>query len=515
MTQAARKSQNLAALLRNHRDEIVTTWTEKVIDISDSLNRRYPLEETTNWVSRSLEAIIDIMAIGSNRALDPYLNDIANARLQAGFPIHEVTEGLLLSKEAILPILGDYFSDEPDKAFEEMIRLDTCLRQLIKCFEKVFSEEMHLQLTEEARQRLAEGESLQRTTTALLEKLTLDEVLEIVCSEARRLTGATGSAVLLLESVGWLQVTISVGKPIPALDRLPVADSLAGQVVQEGKPCLENDPVNRFQAYHRNPDLQALLVIPLRGKEGNIGVIDVVNKPGGFSDDDIRLMTLFADQAVIAIENARLHQQTEKLAVMEERQRLARELHDSVTQALYSLTLYSDAARLALSAEKIEAATGYLEELRSMAREAMLDMRLLVFELHPPILEQNGLVAALQARLEAVEARSGVQAKISVEGERRLPLDTEMELYRIAQEALTNVVKHARAQRVDLSLKYTSTSVQMEVLDNGVGFDPSASGRGGKYGLRGIEERVNQLGGHVNVKSAPGEGTTLQVMIEV
>lgn len=138
-----------------------------------------------------------------------------------------------------------------------------------------------------------------------------------------------------------------------------------------------------------------------------------------------------------------------------------------------------------------------------MAREAMLDMRLLIFELRPPVLEEEGLVTALQTRLEAVEARSGVHADFQTSGERRLPLPLEIELYRIAQEALTNVVKHARAKQVKISLRFDEVQVCLEIEDDGVGFDTALDHSGG-MGLRGIQERVEKIGGDLLVQSAPG-----------
>ena len=178
--------------------------------------------------------------------------------------------------------------------------------------------------------------------------------------------------------------------------------------------------------------------------------------------------------------------------MLAERQRLARELHDSVTQSLYSVTLYANAAALALAAGKDDVTAGYLQELQETAQEGMRDMRLLIFQLHPPVLEAEGLVAALQARLAAVEGRAGLQTEFRIEGERRLPIAIEEELYWIAQEALNNVRKHAAARRVTVHLHFTAAAISLEVTDDGVGFDPQAvrsEGRGGG-GLRSIAERA-------------------------
>ena len=256
-----------------------------------------------------------------------------------------------------------------------------------------------------------------------------------------------------------------------------------------------------------------MLAVPLHVHGGVIGVLDVVNKAGGFTDDDVSVMSVFANQAAMAIEHARLQQQAEQLAVLGERQRLARELHDSVTQSLYSVTLYANAAVLALAAGKQEVTAGYLQELQETAQEGMRDMRLLIFQLHPPVLEIEGLVAALQARLAAVEGRAGLQTEFRVEEERRLPIAIESDLYWIAQEALNNVRKHAAAQHVIVQLYFTPTTVALDVIDDGVGFDPQAVPVEERGGLRTIAERTARIGGNLIYTSAPGEGTKMRVEV--
>jgi signal transduction histidine kinase len=140
-------------------------------------------------------------------------------------------------------------------------------------------------------------------------------------------------------------------------------------------------------------------------------------------------------------------------------------------------------------------------------------MRMLIFELHPPVLEEEGLVAALQARLAAVESRARLQTEIHVEGERRLPLAVEEELFRIALEALNNVIKHANAQQVSVGLNFDSKGVCLEIVDDGVGFDPVAAKETGGMGLPGIEERVQRMQGSFAIESASGDGTALRVTV--
>ncbi|MBK8051319.1 MAG: GAF domain-containing sensor histidine kinase [Anaerolineales bacterium] len=375
------------------------------------------------------------------------------------------------------------------------------------------------ELQGELQRRLVESESFNRVLVSLLQKTVLDQILDIVCAEAQSLIGATGSAVLLLTDQAWLEVKHRLGKPLTTVERIPVAGSLAGQVVRKGEAVRLNDlpPVEQAQVYQWPSELTALLALPLHVNGGIIGVLDVVNKAGGFTEEDVRVMSVFANQAAMAIEHARLQQQAEQLAVLEERQRLARELHDSVTQSLYSVNLYANAAALALAAGKKEVTTGYLAELQETAQEGMRDMRLLIFQLHPPVLEAEGLVAALQTRLASVEDRAGLQTQFRVEGERRLPIAIEEDLYWIAQEALNNVRKHAVAQHVIVSLRFTTSMVRLAVVDDGVGFDLLAvrtEGRG-TGGLRSIAERTARLGGRLTHESKPGEGTRLTVEVKL
>lgn len=373
------------------------------------------------------------------------------------------------------------------------------------------------ELHDELQRRLGESESFGRVLVSLLQKTVLEQVLNTVCAEAQGLIGATGSAILLLTDQAWLEVKHRLGRPHSGIERLPVDGSLAGQVIRKGEAVRVNNPrqLEDERIYQWPTDLTALLALPLHVNGDIIGVLDVVNKVGGFTDEDVRVMSVFANQAAMAIEHARLQHQAEQMAVLEERQRLARDMHDSVTQSLYSVTLYANAAALALAAGKGTVAADYLSELQATAQEGMRDMRLLIFQLHPPVLEAEGLVAALQARLAAVEERGGLQTYLRVEGERRLPITIEEDLYWIAQEALNNVRKHAAAHNVTVHLQFTAVTVRLEVIDDGVGFEPQAArteGRG-SGGLRSVAERTERLGGTLHYESGPNQGTHLTVEV--
>lgn len=228
-------------------------------------------------------------------------------------------------------------------------------------------------------------------------------------------------------------------------------------------------------------------------------------------DDHFTSAVGLAAKLYSEIISARIAEKNQRIAVSEERQRLARELHDSVTQALYAVTLYADAARRSLESKKYDTTALHLKEVTAMAREAMGDMRSLIFELHPPKLEKAGLVAALEARIDAVEIRAGLKPQVLVKGEeQRFSPMVEEELFRIVLEALNNVIKHARAQSVLVTLEYGEELV-LSVQDDGKGFD-SALSTGG-VGLRGMRERAKKVGASLSINSDLNKGTTVTVSL--
>ena len=202
-------------------------------------------------------------------------------------------------------------------------------------------------------------------------------------------------------------------------------------------------------------------------------------------------------------------------AITAERNRLAGDLHDSVTQGLYGILLHADAAKGQLSTENADRALEYLEEIKVAGKEALAEMRLLIFELRPPMLEKEGLAAALETRLYAVEQRAGLKADFQAEMDGRLPLEIEDGLYWIAQEALNNTLKHAQAQHVQVRLSQAKRKVKLEIADDGDGFDPEAAGKYGGMGLSNMQARATQLGGELFVQSNPGEGTQIKVEVQV
>jgi signal transduction histidine kinase len=264
--------------------------------------------------------------------------------------------------------------------------------------------------------------------------------------------------------------------------------------------------------------MRSWMGVPLILKGKPLGLLGLANdQPSFYTDEQAHLAMALASQAAVAMENAHLYEQAQEAAVLEERARLARELHDSVTQALFSMTMHAEAAQMALDLSpqtQVDARLARnLGQLRELTEGALAEMRALLFELRPGALQEEGLVAALQKHAAALSAREGLRIEVQAP-EQRVALDPDVEehLYRCAQEALHNVVKHACAGSVLVRLTpNVEGMLVLEIVDDGVGFDP-AQIPVGHLGVRTMSDRVEQIGGSLEIRSAPGSGTTVRVL---
>lgn len=205
--------------------------------------------------------------------------------------------------------------------------------------------------------------------------------------------------------------------------------------------------------------------------------------------------------------------QAEELAATRERNHLARELHDSVTQTIFSITLTAKSVDILLE-QDLEQAKAQLEHLQALAQSALAEMRALIFELRPPAVEDEGLVPALRKHAAALQSRDGLAVELRLEGERRLSGDRERRLFRIVQEALNNIAKHAQTDRAVVTLTMDNGRVSLLIEDEGTGFDPTAvEPDQATMGLASMRERTEMMGGTFEVESRPGEGTRIRVEI--
>lgn len=278
-------------------------------------------------------------------------------------------------------------------------------------------------------------------------------------------------------------------------------------------------PIHPFWS-RSSPDWEDAVLLPLVSGREFFGELHV-HLPAGarFGDDDADYLLAMADQAALAIQNAALFLEQREAAGTAERQRLARELHDSVSQALFSMTMHARTAerRLEPLGEEADLARAEVARLQELTKGALAEMRALIFELRPGALAEEGLGAALTKQAAAIAAREQVVIEV-VAPTHRLPLATDVEehLYRIALEAMHNAVKHARPRRIDvaISIDDTARQIALAVTDDGIGFDTSVEHLG-HLGLGTMRERANVLGGTATLESAPGAGTLVTVVVPV
>ncbi|MCG8352514.1 MAG: PAS domain S-box protein [Chloroflexales bacterium] len=303
---------------------------------------------------------------------------------------------------------------------------------------------------------------------------------------------------------------------VTQLDFISLDGGLISQVFEQSKPTIVSDMGKLLKIRNAPANvLHTYLGVPMRAKGKTLGVISVFGKAGHlFSSDETTLLTSIAHQIGVTVENARLFQEAGQLAVIEERRRLARDLHDSVTQSLFSLTLFAEAGQRLLRSGDLENAEKHLTWLNEIAQKALKEMRLLVYELRPLVLETGGLVAAIQQRLNAVERRAGIKAHLIASQSVELPLRLEEALYGIIQEALNNALKHASAAFVTVQLEMTGDRIEIKVIDDGIGFDSEIANQKGGMGLVNMRERAEQIGGQLRIVSSPEKGVEITITID-
>lgn len=248
-----------------------------------------------------------------------------------------------------------------------------------------------------------------------------------------------------------------------------------------------------------------------RFRQGNGQYAHVFDRGYIFRDETGRATRIIGAMIDITPQ-VELHEAATRAAI-EERRRLARDLHDSVTQSLYSLSLLSETARRTAEHGDHKATHDYLNRLGELAQQCLKEMRLLVHEMSPSVLEKEGLAGALQARLDAVERHSGIRAQLVVDMKQKLSPQVQLQYYRVAEEALNNALKHAAATTVRVHIHADENTVAMEIDDNGKGFDLQATASSGGMGLIGMRERIENLGGHLSIDTSPGKGTVIRVHI--
>jgi signal transduction histidine kinase len=355
---------------------------------------------------------------------------------------------------------------------------------------------------------------------AVTRHLSVREVFQVIVRAAARLLDARYAALGIPDDQGSFAEFVVEGitdEEWRAIGPLPRQHGLLGAMLRDGKPerlaDIRQDP--RFQYWPRaHPVLTAFLGVPITDGDDVLGIIFLANKrrPGGFTERDQELLTLFATHAAIALTNARLSERNRELTVMAERSRLARELHDAVAQKLFSLRLTAQAA-VALANRDPARVPAELAQVERLAADAIGELRSVIFELRPADLEEDGLIASLRKHVEMLGRVYDARLTFHGDGDiGHLSDERELTLFRIAQEAVHNALRHAHAREVALRLRREGPLVALTITDDGAGFDLAAAGRDG-LGLTSMRDRAKEVGGVLTIESAPGSGTVVKVEV--
>lgn len=385
--------------------------------------------------------------------------------------------------------------------------------------------------TQQLNYRRRVAEALRDGLAVLNSERALADILHFVVDQAVHLLGTAGGALYQLDNdrhmlhVGaasglddaytMLEIpagraitgrTVALGKPVSVPDMQAASDLLDSYLNEPGI-----DPRWASAMQWLKSEYNAMLSVPVRTRGEVYGALTLYyHQAQQFSDDVIGLAVAFADQAALVIENARLRDRVREAAVVEERNRLARDLHDAVTQTLFSASMIADTLPELWQIDQADARQ-QLNRLGQLTRGALAEMRSLLVELRPARLLETDMPTLLQQLVNAAQARSKAEITLNIQVSEPPPDDVKIALYRIAQEAFNNLIRHAAADHVFLSFRGDADQIRLQILDDGCGFDRDSIPPG-HFGVQIMAERAAAIGASLDVDTRPGEGTAITVL---
>lgn len=437
-------------------------------------------------------------------------------RLQAG--VRQVEGGNL---DTQVPLS---YQDEIGFLTAAFNRLTASLKVELSQRQRAESELRQLNLTLEQRvaDRTRELETLYDVSTAASQARDSSALLTTLLERSLAALKSSHGLILLLEeppASDSLRLVASQGLSadwLQGLSATPLNFALFSEALHQRTPLLIPD----LQAEARAPGFMhqvgplTLLLAPLLAEGQVLGLMGLAREAQrGFDLDEVALLVSIVGQVGAAVYTDRLRQLAQMTRVLEERQRLARDLHDSVTQSLYGLATLAEAGKMRLESGDVPSSAHLLTRIGQTARQVIREMRLFLHQLRPPALEQVGLLGALELRLAAVEGRSDVRASLQADESLHFTPKVEAALYHIAQEALNNALKHSAASVVMVRLARLGAGMSLEVSDNGCGFEPGRVDGGG-MGLDNLRSRAAEIGARLEIQSGPGQGTQIKVILE-
>jgi signal transduction histidine kinase len=362
--------------------------------------------------------------------------------------------------------------------------------------------------------------ALDTATRGIAGVLDLDRVLQLITDRVRELAHAQYTALGIVDQDFGIERFITSGVNRADRERIgapPHGHGLLGAIARQTHPVrvhdIAHDP-RRYGFPPNHPPMHTLLGVPIGAKGRSIGRLYLTNKlpSGDFTQDDERLVEMFALHAGIAIENARLHEQVQRLAIVEERERIGRDLHDGIIQSIYAVGLSLEDVP-DLMEDEPDVAKARVERAIDSLDQSIRDIRNFIFGLRPELLEQAGLVGGLAALADEFRVNSMVDVDLDTAAvdESDLPPEIVAQLLSIAREALSNIARHSKATQGRVHIEARGDIVELTIADNGVGFDQSKPRSAGHQGLVNMSARAASIGGHLEVQSESGAGTRIIV----
>lgn len=519
----------LAYLLNHHQEEIAVSWAVQIYDSASFRPGIRWLDTLKHSTRQGVAALCAILTTETYDQMRAHLLTLTELMLQDGFESSEVTGFLLLCKNAVLPVIARAYSADAATVCQLIAALDGCLSWAVQNFNTLYRTKLNQHIREQRQHTVAIlrtaprppaqpgfNDLLQDVAERMIVALRVNHCDFYLVSEA---TPKLAPKVGIHRSPDHQSRTaVFESTPPDITDDLFYYDMLNQKQVMVRYDILQDPGINR--ELNLKMGTKSLLAVPLIVEDQvlAVAVTGTFSTYRAFTDDQIELAQNIVGAATLVIENARRYEKVRYMAVMEERERLAREIHDNLAQTLSIVNLQASHIDTLLENGETGQAQVFLAEMKTMVAEAHTDARDAIFSLRTGPKSMQEFIQMLADYLERFRRNYDVNTRLLVapnESAMRMPAETAIQLTRIIQEALTNIRKHAAASNIRVRLEQQSNQLLIDIEDDGQGFDPAKleTTRNEQVGLRVMRERTEDLGGQMHVATASGQGTSISVCI--